>query len=126
MLGYIFAIAVLVYFFIIWPKNDGFPPITQRTLRQRLAGKLGLHDTPSVGELFLSDEKKYELIDNLTYTDATTYATVAKSNHFYLVEERQSVLSIYCSRENPIGPVDYSIIKTRNFLGHLNQKQKIL
>jgi len=123
--GYLIAIVVLFYFFVIWPANDDLPPKNKRTQRQRLAGKHGLHDKPSVGELWLAPSQKEELLSLITFMDGRTYSQIAKSNHFYLVESRRSILSLYCSVENPIGRVDYEMLQTKNFIS-INIEEHLL
>lgn len=116
MLGYIFSAVVLVYFFVFWPANDNLPPRSMRTRRQRLAGKHGLHDTPSVGEIFLSSSHKEELVSCITFTDGATFEKIANSTHFYLVESRNSILSLYCAIDEPSEPVTYETLASKNFI----------
>ena len=107
MVGYIVAGIVLVYFVILWPRFEGLPPRSARLRRQRLAGKLGLHNTPSVGE---------ELLNLIMFMDADTFSKIYNSQHFYLVESRNSVLTLYCSVKEPLENVDYSALQTDTFM----------
>ena len=96
MFGYIFSAILLVYFCVLWPNFEILPPRSARIKRQRLAGKLGLHDMPSIGELDLTQGQKEDLINCVVFTDGQTFAKICNSKHFYLVESRRSVLSLYC------------------------------
>lgn len=126
MFGYILAIAMLVYFFLIWPNYENLPPVSKRTQRQRIAGRLGLHDTPSVGRLFLTSSQREELLNYVCYTDAQTFSSIAKANYFYLVEARKSELSIYCTPNKPIETIiDYEALQSKNFI-RLNIEEKHL
>ena len=116
MFGIVVAIIVIIYFFVLWPRFEGLPPRSARIKRQRLAGDFGLHDTPSVGELHLNSLMRQELINNVTYTDAKTFSIISNSDHFYLVESRKSVLSIYCSIHEYIGDINYVALQTSNFI----------
>lgn len=116
MLGYVIAALLLVYFLGLWPHFEGLPPRSARIRRQRLAGAFGLHDNPSVGELYLTPSMRQELCNNVTYTDAQTYSKISNSNHFYLVESRKSVLSLYCGIHDYIGKLDYNTLQSTNFI----------
>lgn len=125
MFGYFLFAVLIVYFFFIWPNFDDLPPRTKRTNRQRIAGRLGLHDKPSVGRIFLTSSQREELLNYVCYTDNLTFSTIAKSKYFYLVEERKSKLSIYCSVYEPMEAVDYQSLQTKNFI-RLNIEEKPL
>ena len=116
MVGYIIAGIVLVYFLILWPRFEGLPPRSARLRRQRLAGKLGLHNTPSVGELQLTNSNREELMNFITFVDASTFSKIYHSQHFYVVESRNSILTLYCSVKEPIGKVDYNALQTDCFM----------
>lgn len=116
MIGYVIAALLLIYFFGLWPHFEGLPPRSARIRRQRLAGDFGLHDTPSVGELNLTTSKREELLHNITFTDNKTYSQISNSKHFYLVESRKSVLSLYCSIHEYIGDVDFNALQGSNFI----------
>ena len=116
MLGYVIAGVVLFYFFVLWPNFDNLPPRSRRIKRQRLAGKHGLHDKPSVGEIYLAPSHKEELLSYIMFSDAITYSKIANSKHFYLVESRNSVLSLYCAIEEPSVAVDYTQLQSSNFI----------
>lgn len=116
MLGYVIAAFLIIYFCFLWPNFEGLPPRSARIRRQRLAGDFGLHNNPSVGELHLDDSKRKELLSSITFTDHETYSKISKSKQFYLVESRKSVLSIYCSINDYIGPVDHNILQNNNFI----------
>lgn len=116
MLGYITTVLLLIYFFVFWPRFENLPPRTLRTRRQRLAGKHGLHDKPSVGEIHLATSHKEELMSYVTFTDGHTFSKIANSNHFYLVESRNSRLSLYCSVDKPLNPVTYDALIDGDFI----------
>lgn len=116
MLGYVVAALLVIYFFFLWPHFEGLPPRSARIRRQRLAGDFGLHDTPSVGELYLSNAKRQELLKDIAFVDSKTYSLISKSKHFYLVESRKSVLSLYCSIYDYIGTVDFKALQSENFI----------
>lgn len=116
MLGYILAVLVLIYFFVFWMHIDGLPPRSARIRRQRLAGKYGLHDKPSVGRLFLTEEDKTELISIVTFTDSGTFSDIFASSFFYLVEERNSILSLYCTNEKVSDDVTYEQLQSKPYI----------
>lgn len=116
MLGYIIAVLLIVYFFVFWPRFENLPPRSMRIRKQRLAGDFGLHNTPSVGKLTLSDLERNELLSNITFIDHETYSKICKSKQFYLVESRKSVLSLYCSVNEYIDNVNYSVLQSPNFI----------
>lgn len=116
MVGYIVAGIVLVYFLILWPRFEGLPPRSARLRRQRLAGKLGLHNTPSVGELHLTSSNREELLNLITCMDTDTFSKLYNARHFYIVESRNSVLTLYCSIKEPIGNVNYQTLQSSGFM----------
>lgn len=116
MLGYILAVLVLIYFFGFWLHIDGLPPRSARIKRQRLAGKYGLHDKPSVGRLFLTEEDKTELISIVTFTDSGTFSDIFAARFFYLVEERNSILSLYCTNEKVSDDVTYEQLQNKPYI----------
>ena len=126
MAGYIIATILLVYFFLIWPNYDNLPPQTKRTERQRIAGKLGLHDKPSFGRIVLTSTQREELLNYVIYTDSRTFSQIAKSEFFFLVEERKSNLSIYCSIEAITNPVNYDMLQNKKLFIRLNIEEKPL
>lgn len=116
MLGYILAAILVIYFFFFWPHFENLPPRSARIRRQRLAGKFGLHDKPSVGRIYLTDCQKNELINCINYTDNATFKKISNSNYFYLVESRRSILSLYCAINKPKEYVDFDKLKEPNFI----------
>lgn len=116
MLGYILAVLLLIYFFGFWMHIDGLPPRSARIKRQRLAGKYGLHDKPSVGRLFLTEEDKTELISIVTFTDSGTFSDIFAARFFYLVEERNSILSLYCANEKVSDDVTYEQLQNKPYI----------
>lgn len=126
MIGYVFAIVLLVYFFLIWPHFDNLPPQTERTKRQRIAGKLGLHDRPSYGRIYLTQKQKEDLLGYITYTDNRTFGIIAKSDYFYLAETRKSELSIYCSVGDILVPDSYKMLQDKNLFIRLNIEENAL
>lgn len=112
MVGYIVAGIVLIYFVILWPRFEGLPPRSARLRRQRLAGKLGLHNTPSVGELHLTSSNREELLNLITCMDTDTFSKLYNSKHFYIMESRNSVLTLYCSIKEPTGNVNYQALQS--------------
>ena len=126
MVGYIVAVIVLVYFVILWPRFEGLPPRSARLRRQRLAGKLGLHNIPSVGELNLTSSNREELLNLITFMDTDTFSRVYNSQHFYLVESRNSVLTLYCSVKEPTGNVDYHALQTDTFMRVLIEEHLLI
>lgn len=116
MFGYILAGLLLVYFFGFWAHVDGLPPRSARIKRQRLAGKYGLHNKPSVGRLFLVEEDKTELLSIVTFVDQMTFSKIYASKCFYLVEERNSILSLYCSPEIILGNVTFEQLQNKPFM----------
>lgn len=116
MLGYILAILILVYFFGFWTHIDGLPPRSARIKRQRLAGKYGLHNKPSVGRLFLTEDDRAELVSNVTFVDQVTFLKIYTSKYFYLVEERQSILSLYCTAEKVDDNVTFEQLQTAPYI----------
>lgn len=116
MVGYIVAGIVLIYFVILWPRFEGLPPRSARLRRQRLAGKLGLHNTPSVGELHLTSSNREELLNLITCMDTDTFSKLYNSKHFYIMESRNSVLTLYCSIKEPTGNVNYQALQSSGFM----------
>lgn len=111
---YVVLLLLVVLLVINVFQNDIFD--TQRARRHKLAGKLGLHNNPSVAELHLSNASKDELVGLIEGCDTETFKKVSRSNHFYLVESRNSMLSMYCSIEDPINAVTYKDLQTDRFL----------
>ena len=126
MIGYILAGIVLVYFLILWPHFEGLPPRSARLRRQRLAGKLGLHNTPSVGELHLTSSNREELLNLIMFMDTMTFTKIYNSKHFYLVESRNSILTLYCSVKEPVGKVDYRALQTDAFMRVLIEEHLLI
>lgn len=126
MVGYIVAVIVLVYFVILWPRFEELPPRSARLRRQRLAGKLGLHNIPSVGELNLTSSNREELLNLITFMDTDTFSRIYNSQHFYLVESRNSVLTLYCSVKEPTGNVDYRALQTDTFMRVLIEEHLLI
>lgn len=116
MFGYILAALVLIYFFGFWMHIDGLPPRSARIKRQRLAGKYGLHDKPSVGKLFLTESDKAEIIALVTYTDQVTFSKISECNFFYLVEGRNSILSIYGTSKKVSDDVTYEQLQSKPYI----------
>ena len=116
MVGYIVAGIVLIYFVILWPRFEGLPPRSARLRRQRLAGKLGLHNTPSVGELHLTSSSREELLNLVTCIDTDTFSKLYNAQHFYLVESRNSILTLYCSVKEPVENVNYRTLQSSAFM----------
>ncbi len=116
MFGYILVVLLLVYFFGFWMHIDGLPPRSARIKRQRLAGKYGLHNKPSVGRLFLTEDDKTELISIVTFTDRRTFTNIFASQFFYLVEERNSILSLYCTNEKVNDDVTYEQLQSKPYI----------
>lgn len=115
MFGYILAGLLLVYFFVFWTHIDGLPPRSARIKRQRLAGRYGLHDKPSVGILLLTEDDKNELVSMVTFVDQRTFSEIHVSRYFYLVEERNSILSLYCTPEKVCDNVTFERLQNKPF-----------
>ena len=126
MIGYILAIALLVYFFLIWPCYDNLPPQTERTKRQRIAGRLGLHDKPSFGRIYLTKKQREDLIQDVIFTDNATFSAIAKADKFFLVESRKSELSIYCSTGVIDEPDSFEMLQDKKLFVRLNIEEKVL
>lgn len=116
MFGYILAGLLLVYFFGFWAHIDGLPPKSARIKRQRLAGKYGLHNNPSVGRLFLTEDDRAELASNVTFVDQATFSKIHVSKYFYLVEERKSILSLYCTPEKVSDNVTFEQLQNAPYI----------
>lgn len=116
MFGYILAALVLIYFFGFWMHIDGLPPRSARIKRQRLAGKYGLHNKPSIGKLLFTDADKAELVSMVTFVDQSTFSKICASKYFYLVEERNSILSLYCTSEKASDNVTFEQLQNKPFM----------
>lgn len=126
MVGYIVAGIVLIYFVILWPRFEGLPPRSARLRRQRLAGKLGLHNTPSVGELHLTSSSREELLNLVTCIDTDTFSKLYNAQHFYLVESRNSILTLYCSVKEPVENVNYRTLQSSAFMRILIEEHLLI